>query len=89
MILSLSAQQDRHANNKGFIINKAVDVTLIALALLQPTPQQHGLTVLYGVLALMFIMMLGALLMMIGLQTHLNSTKSLSFFPPVGAGGLT
>lgn len=55
-------------NNKGFIINKAVDVTLIALALASAYTTAAWVDyVLYGVLALMFIMMLGALLMMIGL----------------------
>ena len=69
-------------NNKGFIINKAVDVTLIALALASAYTTAAWVDyVLYGALALMFIMMIGALLMMVGLKNSPQfSQKRVVFF---------
>ena len=55
-------------NNKGFIINKTVDVALIALLLASTYTTAAWIDyVLYGALATMFIMMIVALLMMVGL----------------------
>jgi len=60
-------------NNKGFIINKTVDVALIALLLASTYTTAAWIDyALYGALATMFIMMIVALLMMVGLT---NSPK--------------